>query len=146
MSGLIKSFHINARDFIRAGEASINIQNILKSMNFDPKLIRRIAICGYEGEMNAVMHGGDGLLMIEIDAEKLVLEIRDDGPGIEDIDMAMQTGFSTAADEHREMGFGAGMGLPNMEKNSDQITVESEKGQGTRVRMVFFRDQGDKTD
>ena len=146
MSGLIKSFHIKARDFIRAGEASINIQNILKSMNFDPKLIRRIAICGYEGEMNAVMHGGDGLLLIEIDAEKLVLEISDDGPGIEDIDMAMQTGFSTAEDEHREMGFGAGMGLPNMEKNSDQITVESEKGQGTRVRMVFFRDRGDKSD
>jgi len=146
MSGLIKSFHIKARDFIRAGEASINIQNILKSMNFDPKLIRRIAICGYEGEMNAVMHGGDGLLLIEIDAEKLVLEISDDGPGIEDIDMAMQTGFSTAEDEHREMGFGAGMGLPNMEKNSDQITVESEKGQGTRVRMIFFRDRGDKSD
>lgn len=146
MSGLIKSFHIKARDFIRAGEASINIQNILKSMNFDPKLIRRIAICGYEGEMNAVMHGGDGLLMIEIDAEKLVLEISDEGPGIEDIDMAMQTGFSTAEDEHREMGFGAGMGLPNMEKNSDQITVESEKGQGTRVRMIFFRDRGDKSD
>jgi anti-sigma regulatory factor (Ser/Thr protein kinase) len=146
MSGLIKSFHIKSRDFIRAGEASINIQNILKSMNFDPKLIRRIAICGYEGEMNAVMHGGDGLLMIEIDAEKLVLEISDDGPGIEDIDMAMQTGFSTAEDEHREMGFGAGMGLPNMEKNSDQITVESEKGQGTRVRMIFFRDRGDKSD
>ena len=146
MSGLIKSFHIKSRDFIRAGEASINIQNILKSMNFDPKLIRRIAICGYEGEMNAVMHGGDGLLMIEIDAEKLVLEISDDGPGIEDIDMAMQTGFSTAEDEHREMGFGAGMGLPNMEKNSDQITVESEKGQGTRVRMIFFRNRGDKSD
>ena len=146
MSGLIKSFHIKARDFIRAGEASINIQNILKSMNFDPKLIRRIAICGYEGEMNAVMHGGDGLLLIEIDAEKLILEISDDGPGIEDIDMAMQTGFSTAEDEHREMGFGAGMGLPNMEKNSDQITVESQKGQGTRVRMVFFRDRGDKSD
>lgn len=96
--------------------------------------------------MNAVMHGGDGLLMIEIDAEKLVLEISDDGPGIEDIDMAMQTGFSTAEDEHREMGFGAGMGLPNMEKNSDQITVESEKGQGTRVQMIFFRDRGDKSD
>ena len=90
--------------------------------------------------------GAMDLLMIEIDAEKLVLEISDDGPGIEDIDMAMQAGFSTAEDEHREMGFGAGMGLPNMEKNSDQITVESKKGQGTRVRMVFFRDRGDKTD
>jgi anti-sigma regulatory factor (Ser/Thr protein kinase) len=138
MSGLRKSFHIKARDFIRAGEASINVQNILKSMNFDPKLIRRIAICGYEGEMNAVMHGGDGFLSIEIDSEKLVLEVRDEGPGIEDIEKAMQTGFSTADDEHREMGFGAGMGLPNMEKNSDQIFVESEKGQETKVRMVFF--------
>ena len=138
MSGLRKSFHIKARDFIRAGEASINVQNILKSMNFDPKLIRRIAICGYEGEMNAVMHGGDGSLSIEIDNEKLVLEVRDEGPGIEDIEKAMQTGFSTANDEHREMGFGAGMGLPNMEKNSDQIIVESTKGQETKVRMVFF--------
>lgn len=145
MSGLKKSFNIKARDFIRAGEASINIQNILKSMNFDPKLIRRVAICGYEGEMNAVMHGGDGLLSIEIDTDKLILVISDDGPGIEDIDMAMQAGFSTAEDEHREMGFGAGMGLPNMEKNSDQITVESEKGQGTRVQMVFLRNQGDQT-
>ena len=93
MSGLKKNFHINARDFIRAGEASINVQNILKSMNFDPKLIRRIAICGYEGEMNAVMHGGDGVLSIEIDEDKLVLEISDDGQGIEDIEMAMQAGF-----------------------------------------------------
>ena len=145
MSGLIKSFHIKARDFIRAGEASINVQNILKSMNFDPKLIRRIAICGYEGEMNAVMHGGDGFLSIEIDNEKLVLEVRDDGPGIEDIEKAMQTGFSTANDEHREMGFGAGMGLPNMKKNSDQIDVQSRKGQGTQVRMTFFIDQGGET-
>ena len=143
MSGLRKSFHIKARDFIRAGEASINVQNILKSMSIDPKLIRRVAICGYEGEMNAVMHGGDGLLSIEVDTQKLVLEVSDEGPGIEDIEMAMQAGFSTAVDEHREMGFGAGMGLPNMKKNSDEITVESEKGQGTRVKMVFYLGQGD---
>ena len=142
MTGLKKSFPIKSRDFIRAGEASINIQTILKSMNFEPKLIRRIAICGYEGEMNAVMHGGDGSLSIEIDSDKLVLEIEDDGNGIEDIELAMQAGFSTADDEHREMGFGAGMGLPNMEKNSDQIDVQSQKGQGTQVRMTFFIDQG----
>ena len=142
MAELKKSFPIKSRDFIRAGEASINIQNILKSMNFEPKLIRRIAICGYEGEMNAVMHGGDGSLSIEIDSDKLVLEIRDDGNGIEDIELAMQAGFSTADDEHREMGFGAGMGLPNMEKNSDQIDVQSQKGQGTQVRMTFFINQG----
>jgi anti-sigma regulatory factor (Ser/Thr protein kinase) len=145
MTGLKKSFHIKARDFNRAGEASINVQNFLKSMNFDAKLIRRIAICGYEGEMNAVMHGGDAKLYVEIDSDKLVLEISDDGNGIEDIDLAMQTGFSTANDNHREMGFGAGMGLPNMKKNSDQITVQSEKGRGTMVRMIFFFNPGDET-
>jgi anti-sigma regulatory factor (Ser/Thr protein kinase) len=112
-------------------------------MNFDPKLIRRIAICGYEGEMNAVMHGGDGSLSIEIDSDKLVLEVSDSGQGIEDIELAMQAGYSTANDDYREMGFGAGMGLPNMKKNSDQIMVESAKGQGTQVRMIFFINEGD---
>ena len=79
---------------------------------------------------------------ITINTDKLIIEIADDGPGIVDIEKAMQTGFSTASDEHREMGFGAGMGLPNMKKNADEITVESEKSQGTRVRMVFFIDKG----
>ena len=137
MTGLKKTFRINAKDFIHAGEASINVQNLLKSMDFDPQTIRRIAICGYEGEMNVVMHGGDGQLSVEIDTGTLAMEISDNGSGIEDIEKAMQEGFSTASDEHREMGFGAGMGLPNMKKNSDEIAVESVKGQGTRVRMVF---------
>ncbi len=138
MTGLKKNYHIRARDFIRAGEASINIQNLLKTLNFEAKLIRRVAICGYEGEMNVVMHGGDGQMNVEIDTEKLVMEISDNGPGIEDIAKAMEKGYSTASDEHREMGFGAGMGLPNMQKNSDRIEISSEKGQGTRVQMVFF--------
>jgi len=142
MTVLKKSYRIKSRDFIRAGEASIQIQTLLKSLSFDPKLIRRVAICGYEGEMNVVMHGGDGSLSFEIDTGRLILDISDDGPGIEDIEKAMQAGFSTASDEHREMGFGAGMGLPNMKKNADEIRVESEKGQGTRVRMVFFFDGG----
>ncbi len=146
MSKLKKSFHIKARDFIRAGEASINVQNLLKSMNFDPRLIRRIAICGYEGEMNAVMHGGDGYLSLEIDTDQLALEISDDGPGIEDIELAMQAGYSTANDDHREMGFGAGMGLPNMKKNSDQIHIASQKNNGTLVRMIFFLPEEGKTD
>ncbi|MEE4265091.1 MAG: ATP-binding protein [Desulfobacteraceae bacterium] len=137
MTGFKKTFRIKAKDFIHAGEASISIQNLLKSMNFNPQIIRRIAICGYEGEMNVVMHGGDGQLSVDIDTNTLVMEISDNGPGIEDIEKAMQKGFSTASDEHREMGFGAGMGLPNMKKNSDEIRVESANGQGTRVRMVF---------
>jgi serine/threonine-protein kinase RsbT len=142
MAVLKKSYHIKSRDFIRAGEASIQIQTLLKSLSLDPKLIRRVAICSYEGEMNVVMHGGDGSLSFEIDTGRLIIDISDDGPGIEDIEKAMQAGFSTASDEHREMGFGAGMGLPNMKKNADEISVESAKGQGTRVHMVFFFDKG----
>jgi len=142
MTALKKSYYIKSRDFIRAGEASIKIQTLLKSLNFNPQLVRRVAICGYESEMNVVMHGGDGSLSIVINTDKLIIEISDDGPGIVDIEIAMQAGFSTASDEHREMGFGAGMGLPNMKKNADDIIVESEKGQGTRVRMVFFIDKG----
>jgi anti-sigma regulatory factor (Ser/Thr protein kinase) len=142
MPALKKNFHIKSRDFIRAGEASIQIQALLKSLSFDPKLIRRVAICGYEGEMNVVMHGGDGTLSFEIDEDRLRIELTDDGPGIADIEKAMQAGFSTASDEHREMGFGAGMGLPNMKKNSDEITVESEKGRGTYVQMIFYLSKG----
>ncbi len=146
MSKFRKSFHIKGRDFLRAGEASINIQNLLNAMNFDPRLVRRIAICGYESEMNVVMHGGGGSLSLEVDADKLILEITDDGPGIEDIDLAMQAGYSTAKDAYREMGFGAGMGLPNMKKNADQIHIESKKSQGTIVQMVFFLSDREKAD
>jgi anti-sigma regulatory factor (Ser/Thr protein kinase) len=150
MSKFKKSFHIKGRDFIRAGEASINVQNLLKSMDFDSSLIRRVAICGYESEMNVVMHGGDGSLSLEVDTDKMILEISDDGPGIEDIELAMKAGYSTANDDHREMGFGAGigagMGLPNMKKNSDQIHIQSNTDRGTVVRMIFFLPEGGKTD
>jgi anti-sigma regulatory factor (Ser/Thr protein kinase) len=142
MAALKKSYYIKSRDFIRAGEASIKIQTLLKSLNFEPQLTRRVAICGYEGEMNVVMHGGDGSLSFAIYPHELIMEISDDGPGIVDIDKAMETGFSTASDEHREMGFGAGMGLPNMKKNADEIVVDSESGQGTHIRMVFFIGKG----
>ena len=146
MSKFKKIFRIKSRDFLRAGEASINIQNLLKSMDFDARLIRRVAICGYEGEMNVAMHGGDGSLCLEVDEDKLILELIDDGPGIEDIDLAMQAGYSTARDDHREMGFGAGMGLPNMKKNSDQLHIESNKSKGTIVQMVFFLPDVGKAD
>jgi anti-sigma regulatory factor (Ser/Thr protein kinase) len=138
MSGLQKSFFVKARDFVHAGEASIRVQQLLKTMQHDPQLIRRIAVCSYEGEMNVVMHGGDGQLSMDLDRDVLNLEISDDGPGIPDIELAMQPGYSTASDEQREMGFGAGMGLPNMKKNADQIAIESLPGKGTRVRMRFF--------
>lgn len=143
MVSLRKTFFVKARDFVHAGEASVSIQTLLKSMNRDPKLIRRIGICSYEGEMNGVMHGGDTHIGFDMDSEKIVLEITDDGPGIEDIELAMQPGYSTASEEAREMGFGAGMGLPNMKKNADRIFVESEKGKGTLVRMTFSLTAGE---
>jgi serine/threonine-protein kinase RsbT len=132
-----ESFNIKGNDFIHAGEAAIRVKNLLKSLNISPDLIRRVAICGYEGEMNAVMHGGGGVLNFEIDDDRITMDISDQGPGIEDIDRAMQKGFSTASDEFREMGFGAGMGLPNMEKNADRIVIESGSEKGTRVQMLF---------
>ncbi len=138
MSDLKKTFHVKGKDFTHAGEASVNIKNMLKSIGLDPKLIRRIGICGYEGEMNMVMHGGDGILSIEIDSDRIMLDLNDNGPGIEDTELAMKEGYSTAKDEFREMGFGAGMGLPNMKKNSDQFNIESRVGEGTQVQMVFF--------
>lgn len=138
MASLKKLYFLKARDFVHAGEASIHIQNLLKSMHWDPVLIRRVAICSYEGEMNVVIHGGDGELNLSIEDDRLIIEIIDDGPGIQDIALAMQPGYSTASDEAREMGFGAGMGLPNMKKNADDIQVESAPGIRTRASMTFF--------
>jgi len=137
MAVLKKEYHINKNDFIRAGEASIKVKNVLKSLDVDPAVIRRVAICGYEGEMNIVMHGGDGKMNLEINSTNIALDISDNGLGIADIELAMKKGYSTATDEYREMGFGAGMGLPNIEKNSDEFTIDSAVGKGTRIRMVF---------
>ena len=145
MTSIRQRFFIRKRDFIHAGEATITLKNILKSMNFDPTLIRRMAICGYEGEINAVMHGGDGIMDLEIFSDHLIMEISDNGPGIKDIKLAMTEGFSTATDEHREMGFGAGMGLPNMRKNSDEFRIDSQVGVGTKVYMLFNLPAPEKT-
>jgi anti-sigma regulatory factor (Ser/Thr protein kinase) len=132
-----KRFFIKSRDFVHAGEASIAVQNILKSLKVDPVLVRRIAICSYEGEMNVVMHGEDGSLELDIDDDRITLSISDSGPGMDDVGLCMQPGYSTASDELREMGFGAGMGLPNMKKNAERFSIDSRKGEGTRVEMCF---------
>jgi serine/threonine-protein kinase RsbT len=140
MSMLNRRFPIHRKDFVRAGEASMQVKKVLKSLDIPQPFVRRISICAYEGEMNVVMHGGEGEMSLEIDPRRIVLEIRDTGPGIEDIDLAMREGFSTASDEFRELGFGAGMGLPNMKKNTDEFEIESPEGAGVRVRMTFFPD------
>ena len=143
MPALKKCYHIKRGDFIRAGEASIQVKNVLKSLDLDPQIIRRVAICGYEGEMNVVMHGGEGEMCLAINSDQLILEINDSGPGIENIAQAMQKGFSTASDDHREMGFGAGMGLPNMDNNADHMEIKSQKGKGTQVQMIFSTSRGE---
>lgn len=138
MSSICKSYCVVKNDFVKAGEASINVKNLLKSTNYNTDMIRRVAICGYEAEMNLVMHGGDGELSVDINSERIIIIVSDTGPGIEDTELALTVGFSTAKDEYREMGFGAGMGLPNIKKNADEMTLESEPGNGTKVTMIFY--------
>lgn len=140
-TALKRSYRINKQDFLRAGEASIQVKNTLKSLGVHHGIIRRVAICGYEGEMNVVMHGGEGEIRIEIHPDRIVLDIQDDGAGIADIELAMTKGYSTASEAFRELGFGAGMGLPNMKKNADRFWITSEKHVETRVHMVFWLDR-----
>lgn len=139
MASVTKRYPIRARDFLHAGEASIQIQAFLKAMGLDAGLIRRIAICSYEAEMNAVIHGGDGELEMTLEDDEVTLEVRDTGPGIADIELAMRPGYSTADETAREMGFGAGMGLPNMKANADRLRLESAPGRGTRAIILFRR-------
>ena len=134
---LQRAFKVKFNDFTKAGEVSLKIQSILKGIGFHPSLVRRVSICAYESEMNVVMHGGDGDVQLTVDPEFILIDVKDDGPGIEDIELALQEGYSTATPEHREMGFGAGMGLPNIKKSADSLEVHSEKGKGTRLKISF---------
>lgn len=133
-----KEYEIKARDFIRAGKAAIGVQNILKNIGFEQDIIRRVSICAYESEMNVVMHGADGTLSLSVENKEIVLEVMDSGEGIEDVELALKEGYSTASEEHRDMGFGAGMGLPNMKKHSNIFEISSQKGNGTHLKMVFW--------
>jgi serine/threonine-protein kinase RsbT len=141
---ITKEYEIKARDFVRAGEGPIQVQSTLKSIGFDPAIIRRVSVCAYESEMNVVMYGGDGTLTLTIGSDEIIIEVRDKGPGIENIELALQEGYSTASTEYREMGFGAGMGLPNIKKNADDLEIRSEKGKGTYLKMRFMADKGGK--
>ena len=128
-------YDINGSDFTIAGQASSNIKKVLKQLGVAPDIIRKAAISMYEGEINTVIHGKGGAADVEITTDKLIITFTDHGPGIRDIDQAMQEGFSTATDEARELGFGAGMGLPNMKKYTDSMELKSTVGVGTTVRM-----------
>jgi len=132
---LEQEFTVEGGDFIHAGEVSSKVKRILKDIGISQEVIRRTAIATYEAEMNVVCHARRGIFRLAIAPGRLVIVIEDEGKGIEDIDLAMQEGFSTASEQVREMGFGAGMGLPNIKKNMDDLNVTSEVGKGTRVEM-----------
>ena len=131
-------YDINGSDFTIAGQASSNIKKVLKQLGVAPDIIRKAAISMYEGEINTVIHGKGGAADVEITTDKLIITFTDHGPGIRDIDQAMQEGFSTASEEARDLGFGAGMGLPNMKKYSDELNITSRLGEGTTVEIVIY--------
>ncbi|QSQ09496.1 Serine/threonine-protein kinase RsbT [Koleobacter methoxysyntrophicus] len=130
-------FNIIGGDFNRAGEASGQIKAKLKQLGIDSETIRRAAIASYEAEMNIVIHAYEGALMVTVAEKYIKIIAKDKGPGIPNIELAMQEGYSTASDKIRELGFGAGMGLPNMKRCSDEFEIQSEVGVGTSVKMVI---------
>ncbi len=135
---IILNYTIDSDDFTRAGEASSSVKRNLKLMGVDPETIRKVAISLYEGEINMVIHSYGGAIEVIISQEKIEIVLKDKGPGIEDVELAMKAGYSTAPDNIRALGFGAGMGLPNMKKYADDFEIESKVGVGTTVRMKVY--------
>ncbi len=132
------TFNIEGGDFTQAGHASSEVKKILKQLGVEAKCIKSIVIALYEAEVNVVAHAFEGKIEVDIEDDKIKTAITDKGPGIPDIDLAMKEGFSTASKKVREMGFGAGMGLPNIRRNTDEFNLESIVGQGTTLKMTNF--------
>lgn len=128
-------FLIDGDDFTSAGNASVQVKKMLRQLNFDAETIRRVSVAMYEGEINMVIHAGGGTAEVKVTTDHIEIVLDDTGPGIKDIDQAMQEGFSTAPDQIRSLGFGAGMGLPNMKRYTDYMDITSEVGVGTRIVM-----------
>jgi len=131
------SYQVLGDDFTRAGEASSDVKHKLKMMGISPETVRRVAIAMYEGEINMVIHADGGTIDVIISPSEVKLILKDKGPGIADIELAMQEGYSTAPDNIRSLGFGAGMGLSNMKKYTDEMDIETELGVGTTVTMTI---------
>lgn len=137
MSILREDFVVTAMDFVAAGEASGKIKRLLKKLGVSLDVIRRLTIACYEAEINLVIHSMGGRISLEVGEKEIVLTVADVGPGIPDIDLAMSEGYSTASDDVRMMGFGAGMGLSNMARNADKFDIVSRVGVGTTITMTF---------
>ena len=129
-------FDIDGDNFTSAGEASVKIKKLLRQMQFDADIIRRVSVAMYEGEINMVIHACGGTADVNVYCDRIEIILADHGPGISDVDLAMQEGYSTAPDNIRSLGFGAGMGLPNMKRYTDDMRIESETGKGTTVYMT----------
>ena len=136
MSTIKLRYAIPANDFVTAGEASSNVKKKLTQIGVVSDKIKKAAISMYEAEINAVIHGDGGYAEVEICSDKVIINIIDHGPGIPDVELAMREGYSTAPDNIREMGFGAGMGLPNIKKYADKLEIFTEVGKGTKVRII----------
>ena len=128
-------YQVYEADFVNAGAASSAIKKTLKQLNVNPQIVKRVVVALYEAEVNAIAHAYGGMIYADIEADRIIVKVVDKGPGIPDIEWAMQEGNSTASPEVRNMGFGAGMGLPNIRKNVDRLDVQSTVGVGTTVEM-----------
>ena len=129
------TYAVEGGDLTHAGEASSSVKQALRTLGLDPSVIRRVSVCMYEGEINMVIHANGGEIDAEVDDHGVTLALRDQGPGIPDVEKAMQEGWSTASDEIRAQGFGAGMGLPNMKKYTDSMQIDTVLGVGTTITM-----------
>ncbi len=132
---LVFHFDVDGEDFTSAGQASVQIKKDLRQLGISPEIIRRVSIAMYEGEINMVIHANGGTVDVKVCEDCIEMVLADKGPGIKNIEQAMQEGFSTASDNTRSLGFGAGMGLPNMKRYTDSMEIESTVGVGTTVRM-----------
>ncbi len=131
-------FFLTGKDFTNAGSASSNLKGILEGLGIAPDIVRRVSIAAFEAEMNTIIYAVAGMMRYSITPEAVQVTLQDMGAGIPDIDMAMKEGYSTAPDYIREMGFGSGMGLPNIKKNTDKLTITSAVGEGTTVEFVIY--------
>ncbi len=133
---IVLNYSVSPDDFTRAGEASSDVKSKLKQLGVSPEAVRKVAIAMYEGEINMVIHANGGDITVEITPGEIRMILADKGPGIPDVDLAMKAGYSTAPDEIRSLGFGAGMGLPNMKKYTDHMEIETSLGVGTTITML----------
>ncbi len=138
MGDILLSYEVAKHDFSEAGKASSEIKKVLRRLGIPDPIIRRVAVATYEAEMNIIIHSEGGQITLSIIPEKLMVTAKDSGPGIENIEMAMREGYSTASREVQELGFGAGMGLPNMKRCADEFQIESALGQSTKITITFF--------